>query len=255
MTIGKKLFFVIWSLGLLSVLAILPYLFEVQAEVLATAPFPPPVIALLSIVQSAILLFIATALGLLLARKVGFTFPVLELLLSGKSATIHWKHVMALPVVLGMITGLLIYSGDYIFASFGVVIDNSDATSVHMWKKFLASFYGGIAEEILLRLFLVSLFVWLLAKITRRLDPLSHNWLVWTSIIAAAVLFGIGHLPATALMTALTPLVIARAIALNGVAGLIFGWLYWKRGIESAMIAHFCTDIMILIVIPSLLLN
>ena len=29
----------------------------------------------------------------------------------------------------------------------------------------------------------------------------------------------------------------------------------WKRGIELAMIAHFCTDIMILIVIPTLLLN
>ncbi|HEX9332266.1 MAG TPA: hypothetical protein VF896_10280 [Anaerolineales bacterium] len=29
------------------------------------------------------------------------------------------------------------------------------------WKGFLASFYGGIAEEILLRLFVMSFFVWL----------------------------------------------------------------------------------------------
>ena len=42
-------------------------------------------------------------------------------------------------------------------------------------------------------------------------------------------------------------LMIARAIILNGLAGLAFGYLYWTRGLESAMLAHFSED-MILIV-------
>jgi membrane protease YdiL (CAAX protease family) len=43
----------------------------------------------------------------------------------------------------------------------------------------------------------------------------------------------------------LNPLVITRAIVLNGGGGLAFGWLYWKQGLESAMIAHFSADIVV----------
>ena len=43
----------------------------------------------------------------------------------------------------------------------------------------------------------------------------------------------------------LTPLVITRAILLNGIGGVVFGWLYWKRGLEAAMIAHFSADIVL----------
>ncbi|MCK7526806.1 MAG: hypothetical protein MZV64_59015 [Ignavibacteriales bacterium] len=47
------------------------------------------------------------------------------------------------------------------------------------------------------------------------------------------------------LLIPLTPLVITRAIVLNGLAGIGFGWLYWKRGLEFAMIAHFSADIVL----------
>jgi membrane protease YdiL (CAAX protease family) len=32
---------------------------------------------------------------------------------------------------------------------------------------------------------------------------------------------------------------------LNGLAGVAFGWLYWKRGLESAIVAHFSADIIL----------
>jgi len=43
----------------------------------------------------------------------------------------------------------------------------------------------------------------------------------------------------------LNPLFITRALLLNGLGGLAFGWLYWKQGLESAMIAHFSADIVL----------
>lgn len=52
-------------------------------------------------------------------------------------------------------------------------------------------------------------------------------------------------------MTLLTPILIVRTIILNGIGGIIFGWLYWKKGLESAMISHFSADI-VLHVIPAL---
>lgn len=46
----------------------------------------------------------------------------------------------------------------------------------------------------------------------------------------------------------ITPTVVVLALALNGVAAVSFGYLYWKRGLESAMIAHFCADFVIYVV-------
>ena len=45
-------------------------------------------------------------------------------------------------------------------------------------------------------------------------------------------------------------LVISRAIVLNGIGGVAFGWLYWKHGLESAMIAHFSADIVVHVITP-----
>jgi len=61
----------------------------------------------------------------------------------------------------------------------------------------------------------------------------------------AAILFGLGHLPATSMLLPLTPLVITRAIILNGLLDVAFGYLYMTRGLESAMISHFSADIVL----------
>lgn len=250
---NKKQFFTLWSAGVLSVLAVLPYVFELQKDALQITPLPLSVLVILSLVQSSILLAIATALGLYFAQNVGFQLPILEKLLSNNSRGIAWQNVVSLPIALGIATGITIYVGDLLFIAAGVSF-NIEMSAIPVWKKFLGSFYGGIGEEILLRLFFVSMLVWLLAKFTKQPSATTNNGIVWTAIVIAAVVFGIAHLPATAAITTITPLIIIRAITLNGIGGLIFGWLYWKRGLVAAMIAHFCTDIMILIVLPSIAL-
>jgi membrane protease YdiL (CAAX protease family) len=67
----------------------------------------------------------------------------------------------------------------------------------------------------------------------------------WTANIIVAILFGLGHLPSASLVLPITPLVVAAALLLNGVAGIAFGYLYRKRGLEAAMIGHFCADFVI----------
>jgi membrane protease YdiL (CAAX protease family) len=121
---------------------------------------------------------------------------------------------------------------------------------VPAWEAFLASFYGGIAEEVLLRLFLVSLIVWIISKIKKVKDGSLTDFGIWLSIILATIIFGLEHLPAIAQITTLTWVVIIRAIVLNGVGGIIFGWLYWKKGLESVMTAHFSADIILHIITP-----
>jgi membrane protease YdiL (CAAX protease family) len=61
---------------------------------------------------------------------------------------------------------------------------------------------------------------------------------MWLAIVVSAVLFGVGHLPALVQAVELTPVLVARTILLNAIAGVIFGWLYWQRSLETAMLSH-----------------
>jgi membrane protease YdiL (CAAX protease family) len=111
----------------------------------------------------------------------------------------------------------------------------------------MASLYGGITEELMLRLFVFSSLAWLLTRLVRATVPLS-NIDLWSVNIITAVLFGLAHLPATRVVMGLSRFVVVRALVLNGIPGLIFGWLYWRFGLEAAIISHFCSDIVIQLV-------
>ena len=65
-----------------------------------------------------------------------------------------------------------------------------------------------------------------------------------------ALVFGAGHLPMAAKLVPLTAGVVARVVAYNALAGLVFGWLYWKRGLEHAMLAHFSADLVLHVAAP-----
>ena len=117
------------------------------------------------------------------------------------------------------------------------------------FNGFLASFYGGIAEELQLRLFLMTLLVWGVARLRGATPP---PWVYWAAIVVAALLFGAGHLPAAAKLWGLDTVVVLRTLLLNGIAGVVFGWLYWKRGLEMAMLSHFSADIVLHVIAPLL---
>jgi membrane protease YdiL (CAAX protease family) len=79
-------------------------------------------------------------------------------------------------------------------------------------------------EEILARLFLLSLFAWLGTKVFQK-----PGWVVgkvfWIANIVAAILFGLGHLPSASMVMRITPAVVAIA-DIDGIPALTFGYLY-----------------------------
>ena len=99
--------------------------------------------------------------------------------------------------------------------------------------------YGGIVEELMLRLFFMSLLAWLIWKIFfRQAETVPVKVLVAANVVAA-LLFAAGHLPATFILFGeLTPMILLRCFLLNGSFGLLFGYLYRKFGIQYAMVSH-----------------
>jgi membrane protease YdiL (CAAX protease family) len=62
---------------------------------------------------------------------------------------------------------------------------------------------------------------------------------VWLAIAVSALIFGAGHLPAASvLLGAMDVTVVAFVIGVNTAFGLLFGYLFWRHGLESAMFAH-----------------
>ena len=102
---------------------------------------------------------------------------------------------------------------------------------------FIASVtYGGVIEELMLRLFFMSGIAFLLKLLSRRKEA-SESQLIWANIISALI-FALAHLPATAMTIGISPMIVARCRLLNGGFGLVFGRLYRKQGIGYAMLAH-----------------
>jgi membrane protease YdiL (CAAX protease family) len=243
--INWKLFFILSITCVITAMLVLPYSLALTSNEIEITP----VILLLTAAQNLVLFAAATFFGLLLSKRIGMGLPIVQGFLEGKNQTKELRSILAPSICLGIAAGVLIVLISIPFNTLIPELQNSEL-SIPAWKAFLASFYGGIAEEVLLRLFLVSLFVWITFKIKKAKDGGPMVFGIWLSIVLAAVIFGLGHLPATAQITALTGTVIVRAIVLNGIGGIIFGWLYWKKGLESAMIAHFSTDIVLHIITP-----
>ncbi|MCI0550183.1 MAG: CPBP family intramembrane metalloprotease [Anaerolineae bacterium] len=253
--INWRVFFILWIAAILSSIAILPYALELQGSALESMdlPIPLPALIALQIVQSAILFGIIIFAGMFFASRVGLGTPILDSVTRSESASDKVRAILPISIGLGVIASLLIIGMDILIFQPALLKELGDSANTlnlqnaqpAAWKGFLASFYGGITEEILLRLFVMSFLAWLGRFISKTQEGKPTSAVYWIANILAAVLFGLGHLPATAMLIPLTPLVITRAILLNGIGGVIFGWLYWKRGLESAMVAHFSTDIVL----------
>jgi hypothetical protein len=222
-------------------------------------PFPLWVLLMLQVGQSAIIFAVLTALGMIFANHIGLGLPFLEGWLTGKPIWEKLPRVAMLAIPAGVIGALVVIALDMTLFASAVqqMVEQAglptESLTPPWWQGLLASFYGGIAEEVALRLGIMSFFAWLGHFVSRTPEGRPTPAVLWIANILAAVLFGLGHLPAVVGMgIAITPLLIVRTLLLNGIIGIAAGWLYQTRGLEGAMIAHFSADI-ILHVLPPLI--
>lgn len=199
---------------------------------------PLPAVVALALLQNGVLLALIIVIGLTLSERVGLRMPLIRAW--ALREPVSDARTIILPgLLLGAAVGAVLIALDALFFLPGLPDALNSVFEIALWKRLLAGvMYGGITEELLMRLFLVSLAAWLLGKFWRTPDGMPTRGALWTAILLVAILFGLGHLPITAAITPLTPMVIARALVLNGVAGIAFGYLYWRHGLEAAMLGH-----------------
>jgi hypothetical protein len=243
--IKTRLFLVLFLAGLVGVASFL--LVDLSALV-ALVPISPgserptvtPALKILSLIQPALLLVVAVLTGVLLAPKVGLSAPFTESLVAGRRAVPALRPQL-LPAVLGGLIG-----GSAILLTAAVVKPFLTAETLEILEKFARLLpmptrllYGGITEELLLRWGVLTFFVWIFWRVfQRRRDKPTRGTFV-TAILLSALIFALGHLPvAVALLGRPTFALIVFVIVANSAFGIVAGYLYWKYGLESAIIAH-----------------
>lgn len=194
----------------------------------------PKTLKWLMLINPAIMLFVSIFLGIFTFNKVGLRSPILGKLIGLYDQDFNWKEILIYGIALGTLAGVLIVLVSHFYklafpAEFALL--NKDV-NLHIAARIL---YGGITEEILTRFGLMSLFVYLFSFVVKSPPELKF----WLGIIVSSLLFAAGHLPVV-FQAVSHPGVstIAYIIIGNSIAGLLFGWLYWKKGLESAMIGH-----------------
>ena len=186
-------------------------------------------LALITAVQSAAYGAVLGAIGIFLGKKTG---------LWRDERTITRKPLLY-AIIIAVVCGAVMILADVLFfGNYSTVIAESYATKPTAVYLIGTVTYGGVIEEVMLRLFCMTAIAFVLWKVfARQIERPSTAMLVAANIIAA-VLFAAGHLPITLLTIGSAPMILFRCFLLNGGIGLTFGWLYRKHGLRYAMLAH-----------------
>lgn len=225
---NKKTFLFLWLLCLVGSWAVIPY-----TQYLGVLPASAPILQTLltGTLYVAILYGLICIFSYKLCSKTDLhPFPEQSLL----------KQRILFGVLPGLVVGLIIYLLDKTLFSHSLLTMGK----IHppFWIGALASLYGAINEEVLLRLFLFTLVYFLFGKMFRKSK---RSQLLWATNLFVALLFGLGHLPAALQLGASSSYEISRILLLNGIPSLIFGYLYFSKGLWTAMTAHFCADLVL----------
>jgi hypothetical protein len=229
-------FGILFVASLIGTAAVLPYGLRLLPKD-KPLRFSKPVLYLLSTLQGAVLFAIVVGLGLLAAHAIGLGAPYIEALLGGTAFPASTGLLAGL--VLGAIAGGVLLIGDLCFLPYWPQSLRETSLRTTLLENFLASFYGGINEELLMRLFGLSALAWLLLFVVHQMTIV-----LWISNIVLTIVFGLGHLPALRNVTGtISRAMFLRSLLLNAPIGLLCGWLFWTYGIEAAITAHFSADI------------
>jgi hypothetical protein len=255
MTTKVRLFIIIWAAGFIGTLSFL--LVDISAIVsMIPVPageqppeLPPPILLkILTVLQPTVLMTLAAVIGVLLASRVGLHAPAAEAGAAREPFLVNLKPQI-LPGILTGITGGITIVLAWVVAKPYLASDFiSRAEGFNKLMPAVTRFlYGGLTEEVLLRWGFMTLLVWLQWRLLQKGEGVPKSAFVIVGIFVSAIVFGIGHLPiASALSGGLTVPLVAYVITANSIFGIFAGFLYWKKGLESAMIAHIVAHVVLI---------
>lgn len=236
------------ALATAALLAATPFLLPLLKEVVAGRRIPLPLGVLLALqdLQALVLVSGAAAVGAWTAPRVGLDAPLIRARLGGERVGRRVLAIFPGSVLAGTLGAAAVLLFSMAMKS-RLPAGTGDFPRMSPWVSATAALYGGVVEELLTRWGLLGLFAFVLDRV-----GVGRRTGFWVANVAAALAFGLLHLPgARALHMSLTPLVVVYLLVGNALVGLLCGWLFRSRGLESAMLGHATADLWLHTVFPA----
>jgi membrane protease YdiL (CAAX protease family) len=239
---------ILFGLGIIGVLSILTMNIPLppEAEAILNGRFTPQQIKLLTLINPTIMLTVAVIVGIVLYQKVNLKVPLIEKMVGIENDDLNTSNILKYGILGGALSGVLLTVVGFIFNPIlpAEFLELGGSIKPSLAARFL---YGGLTEEILMRFGLMTLMVWITSKIFKGTKPVVY----WIGILVASIFFALGHFP-IAFQAVENPSTVLLSYILigNTIGGLIFGWLYWKKGLESAFLAHIFAHVIMVMAEP-----
>jgi len=218
-------------LGIVGVLSLLQFVIKIiPSKVLLK--YSTSTIIILSLLQSVVFVCICAAIGTTLTKRIGFK-TIFDEISSTKNSI--WL-ILRSKFVYGVPTGISGAIIAYLIAPDFIAYLNS--------VPQVSSIFGGIYEEIVIRWGIMTLIVWTLWRLSQKGVGVPKKSLIWSGIILSQILFASGHTFILIRFGITNPI---WSIATIFIVTFPWGWLFWKRGIESAIVAHVSFHIFVIL--------
>ncbi len=250
MTYRTRLFGTVFLAGFTGVLSTLLIDLNAVVRILPVTsgtplPMSPWLIKLVGLIQPTILVAVATLVGVLLAEKVRLSAPGFEAVARGAS----FFAALGTQIISGLAGGLI--GAAAVVLSWVLTRPALPAEFVARAEQFnrlmpipTRLLYGGVTEEVLLRWGLLTLLAWAAWRGLQRGQGKPRTSYLVGAIVISSIVFGLGHLPiAVGLGFRITLPIGLYIVTANSMFGLIAGYLYWRKGLEAAIIAHMITHV------------
>lgn len=239
-----KLGLLLFAIGITGVFSILTMEINIpeDAKAVLLLQFTEEQIKWLTLINPTFFLIVTLFFGVRLHETVKLDVPILKGLIN-KEKQFDLPSIIKAGVVGGVVSGVLLSIISLLFSPLlpHEFIALGEKVKPSIAARFL---YGGITEEILLRFGIMTIITWIGFKFSKALTSKVY----WIAIIVAALVFGLGHFPIV-FQTLESPstLLLMYVLFANSIGGVVFGWLYWKKGLESAFVAHAVTHVVFVI--------
>lgn len=201
---------------------------EIRNQLLAQG-LTSTVLGVVTALQSAGYGLILGAAGIVLGKRIGLW----------KGETVITGKPLIASLIVSVIGGLSMILPDMLFfVHTSEALMDSYAAKPSIPYLLATVTYGAVIEEVMLRLFAMSLIAFILCKLFGKSRTLPTTSMLIAANVVTALLFAAAHLPTTFALLGSSAAIITRCFLLNGVLGLLFGLLYRKYGLRYAMIAH-----------------
>jgi len=234
---------ILFLLGIIGVLSLLTVDIPLDPEIeeLLLKEMSTEQIKYVLLINPAIMVLLAVIAGSLTFRNASLDTPIIRWICR-EHVRPPFVEILKAGIAGGLISGILLSLASLLFLP---LLPNEFKQLSESFELSLAArlLYGGITEEIMMRFGLMTLLVWAIQKLSKRQNPATYI----LAILLSSLIFALGHFPVAyqavdePSFTLLTYILIG-----NSLGGIVFGYLYWKKGLESAMLAHMITHVVML---------